>query len=366
MLCWGLADLAAERAWAAWLLPAVSGALLGLLAMLTSVQVSYWRDSVALGQHTLEATGPNAVAHQMLGNAALEANRLEEAAQHLQAAVALNPHARGVAANLALALLKQGRLDEALEQCRRALELNPNDAPAHEKRGLVLLLQENYEDAARQFTTALELEPEFGPAHANLGLILMRQGDLEKAVEHLEQARRLRPWDADVLASLGAARAQQGAMSAAAECYREAARLRPGEARFRWAAVRALATANREAEALAEYREARRLDPDWLVGAGGAAWWLATDPQPAGRNAATAVTLAEDVCRAGGQQRPELLDLLAAAYAEAGRFGDAAEVARRALSTAEAAGQTDLAGQLRERLRLYEEGRPFRQTSPRP
>ena len=61
-----------------------------------------------------------------------------------------------------------------------------------------------------------------------------------------------------------------------------------------------------------------------------------------------------------GGKEPAILDALAAAYAEAGRFTDAVQTARRALDLAVQSNEPQLAGALRGRLALYEAGKPFR------
>ena len=61
-------------------------------------------------------------------------------------------------------------------------------------------------------------------------------------------------------------------------------------------------------------------------------------------------------------ETPGPLDVLAAAYAEAGRFEDAVETARRAAGLA-AAGSGPVASGLAERQALYAAGKPFRQAS---
>ncbi len=50
------------------------------------------------------------------------------------------------------------------------------------------------------------------------------------------------------------------------------------------------------------------------------------------------------------------MDTLAAAYAAAGRFGEAVETAEKALVLAESANQQQLAEAIRKRLELYKTG----------
>jgi hypothetical protein len=54
-----------------------------------------------------------------------------------------------------------------------------------------------------------------------------------------------------------------------------------------------------------------------------------------------------------------VLRILAAAYAEAGRFMEAKETAQRALEAANVQGNSALAGTLQDELALYELGLPY-------
>jgi len=111
-------------------------------------------------------------------------------------------------------------------------------------------------------------------------------------------------------------------------------------------------------EALAHWRIALQLKPDWPEVMNNLAWALATCPDPAVRNPAEAIQLAERA-RASAPRSPSYLDTLAAAYAAAGRFPDAVAAARQAVALAEAAGPTDAAARFRLRFDLYRTNQPF-------
>jgi hypothetical protein len=61
---------------------------------------------------------------------------------------------------------------------------------------------------------------------------------------------------------------------------------------------------------------------------------------------------------------PELLDAIAAAYADNGLFADAVRTARQALDAVIQQNRTQLAAALRARLTLYESGVTFREGRP--
>ena len=116
----------------------------------------------------------------------------------------------------------------------------------------------------------------------------------------------------------------------------------------------------RHPAALAEWREAIRLSPDRVAALNITAWVLAANSDPAIRNGEEAVQLAERAAQITGRKDPAVLDTLAAAYADAGRFPEASETARRAFSLAQAQQNPALAEKIAARLRLYEAGIPYR------
>ena len=101
--------------------------------------------------------------------------------------------------------------------------------------------------------------------------------------------------------------------------------------------------------------------PDLVPALNNLAWVLATDPDAANRNGAEAVELAGRACAVTDYQNPVLMGTLAAAYAEAGKFKEAIEIAQRARNLAQTAGQPEVAEQNRQLLELYRSGRPCRQ-----
>ena len=89
------------------------------------------------------------------------------------------------------------------------------------------------------------------------------------------------------------------------------------------------------------------------------AWSLATDPDPAKRNGALAVKLAEDACQRTRYQEPKTFVTLAAAYAEAGRFDDAIAAARKASALASQSGNKELLQVNQYLLGLYQQHQPY-------
>jgi tetratricopeptide (TPR) repeat protein len=112
------------------------------------------------------------------------------------------------------------------------------------------------------------------------------------------------------------------------------------------------------AAAVAHWRESARLKPGFLEVANNLAWLLATTPDPGQRDPAGAIELAERALRLAPDDAA-VVDTLAAAYASAGRFGEAAQAAQRARSLAAQAGEAALAADIGRRLALYQRGLPY-------
>jgi tetratricopeptide (TPR) repeat protein len=117
----------------------------------------------------------------------------------------------------------------------------------------------------------------------------------------------------------------------------------------------------RTKDAAAHYVAALQTKADHLPAIVSLAWIYATASSEAGSQHATeAVRLAEQACRISGCKQSGVLDTLAAAYANAGRFQDAIKIGKEAFSIAKAAGEDDFADSIRARIALYENGSPFR------
>ena len=170
-------------------------------------------------------------------------------------------------------------------------------------------------------------------AHNNLGAALVERGQADEAIRHFQEALRLWPDYVKAINNLGVALAARG---------------------------------QEVEEAIRKGREVLRLRPDNVAALNNLAWYLATCPDPKVRDGAEAVRLAERACELTGRENPTQLDTLAAAYAEAGRFDEAARTAEEARSLALATGAKPLADAIGARLELYLSGRPWHEGRPGP
>jgi Flp pilus assembly protein TadD len=122
----------------------------------------------------------------------------------------------------------------------------------------------------------------------------------------------------------------------------------------------ALQELRRIAPAVSQYRRVLDLQPLHPQATSRLAWILATHPDAKMRNAADAVQLAERLQHARSVPKWEALDVLAAAYAETGRFEEAFTLAGKAVELLKSEGNKERAGEINARLEIYRTRQPYR------
>jgi tetratricopeptide (TPR) repeat protein len=229
--------------------------------------------------------------------------------------------------DLGLALEQQGRQTEALAHYQTALRLAPGSAEAHNDLANLLDDAGQTHAALGHYQAALRLNPNAPLAHCNLATLLVKLGRFEEARQEYLEAARLQPDNPHPYYLLGKALLRQG-----------------------------LST-----EAIRQFRHALELDPNDFQSLAFLARILATDENPKNRDGQAAVGLAEQANRLTGGSQPFVLDVLAMAYAEAGRFNEAQHTAGKAQDLAAAANRSDLVAGIHQHLQLYQTGLPCRE-----
>ena len=261
-------------------------------------------------------------------------------------------------------LNQKGQYEAAIAAWRSALELNPDDARANNNLGFALARQGRLAESIACWERALkandqipEVRQNLVGALENLGVEWLRKGDVDEAMPHLRRAAELDPQDAAGQYNLGLALLRKSRFDEAIERFQKALALDPKDAQTHNDLAVALAQRRRFEEAAAHFREAIGIDPKSAQAQSNLAWLLATSPEATVRNGAEALKLAAKAVDLSQGKDASMLDALAAAYAETGRFREAGETARRALELA----PQPLVPALKARIAMYERGEPFRE-----
>jgi protein O-mannosyl-transferase len=296
IVVWGASHLRRKRRLSGPVLVGGCAAVLVLLAWRAVEQVGYWRDSATLWQHALSVTRDNHVAHNNLGELAYRRGDLDAAMAHYDRALAIRLTSRIVKYDFLLALY-------------------------HNNRAAVLQQRGNFPEALKTYERALELQPDYGAALLNYGGALAAAGQLSDAREVLQSLARSDAENAEARSALGTVLLQMG----------------------------------REREAVAEFERAIAIDPAHVPALNNATWLRAMSSDPAVREPARAVQLAEQALSVAGDD-PMLLHKVAAAYAASGDFAAATRTAERALQLANGAGDAGLRQELERNLARYRAG----------
>jgi protein O-mannosyl-transferase len=332
---WGFAEVVAWLNFSKLVAGAAAAGVVAACALTAWVQVGYWRDSIALWEHAVDAGGDCDLVRVNLANGLWQKGRLEEARESLLAVLKFKPSHAAAYNNLGLIAAQQGKTADAVSYYSQALRLDPDYTQAHGNLGVALLQQEKFAEAGIQFLQVLEREPANPEVRLKLEFTLLAfalKAKPEEATRYYQQLVASQPNFGRTYYFLGQALFEQG---------------------------------QREAGA-ASFRRGLELDPGWPEEARQMAWGLATHPDPRRRNGGMAVRIARQVCEAVDYRRPEMLDALAAALAETGNYEEAQRMARTALDLAAKKYTPDQLQPLKDRLSLYEKREPFRSTTPTP
>jgi len=279
VVVWGASDLAIHWQGKGKFLP-IAGvlALIGCIGV-TSIQISYWRNSETLFLHAIGVTTDNYVAENCLGKAFENDGQNERARALYTDAVKIEPRYPLAQFNLALCLLSFGETNEALDHLRAAARLEPHDPDIQYDLGLYFSQHGSPDDAVHTFEAALADRPDFPQAQTALGTVLTKQKKFVQAVSHFAATVRLKPDDADARFNLGLALLDSHQPAEAAVQFAEELRLTPNETKAHFRLAQALQQDNKFADAVAHYRAALRLTPDFPEAEAGLDQILAAHPE---------------------------------------------------------------------------------------
>ncbi len=191
-LVFGLAELANRWRIGRPVMVAIAAVTLVLLASVTAVQASRWRDTDTLFQYTLSVTRDNLVIEYNYGYVLMQRGEYERAIPHLAEALRIEPRFFAALLYMALSLENHGKPDEAISYYERALAVRPMPE-VRTNLGLVLAREGRFSAALAELNEVLRLNPGSAEAHSNLGGVLLMAGQAEKSVPYLRTALRLKP-----------------------------------------------------------------------------------------------------------------------------------------------------------------------------
>jgi tetratricopeptide (TPR) repeat protein len=241
----------------------IGSAILGVLGVMTFVQVGCWRDTLSLFTHCAAVTPDNVIVREYLGIGFARKGDAEAALREFNEAFRFEPTDIRTFYNIGNMLVLLGRTDEAIEYYNRVLEGKPGDADTCIALASARIIKGETELALDSYREGLKYHPENTVLRGELALVLLQLNRLDEAITELEQLVKIKA-DSTTYCNLGIAWAQKGQLNKAMEYYAKSIQLKPDNAKARYNLGNAYFAQNMPEKAIAEYRAAIRVIPDYV------------------------------------------------------------------------------------------------------
>src|SRR5438874_4515082 len=325
LVCAGAATLARSYTQARPLVFGLLACTIAVLTVLTWRQSAMYADIESLWRTTIARNPDCWMAHNNLGTVLLQKGQVDDAIAQYQETIQMAPENADADYNLGNAFLQKGEIDAALTHYQRAVSVIPKDPDIQVGFGNALWQKGKAEEAIDHYRKALELRPYHFGAHYNLSTVLLQKGEIHDAIMHGQIALTMRPEVAAVHTNLAVALLAKGEI----------------------------------ADGIRQFEKTLEIAPRSVPALNNLAWIFATYPDPAFRDGAKALELAEAANEFSGHNNPVILRTLAAADANAGQFSRAIEVGQLALALTDR--QSPLANALHREIAGYEASEPHRE-----
>jgi tetratricopeptide (TPR) repeat protein len=215
--------------------------------------------------------------------------------------------------------------------------------------------------ASSVFEGLVERHPKSLQILTSLAYSLIQLERYADAVTILHRAIETDPEHVKAYTMLARCEEDLGHLEASEAASRVALDLQPCSATARLRLAQILEKSNRHEEQLTILREGVEECPDAFEVLNNYASLLSTSPNPEIRNGTEAVRVAKLAVEKSGGARPAILDTLAGAYAEAGDFGAAVQISRRAVELAQQQRMPEgVIDALEDNFELFRQGKPSR------
>jgi tetratricopeptide (TPR) repeat protein len=334
MVAWGIGD-AIRSSIGKKLVAGLALAAVVFCAFRTSIEVSYWKNSITLFTRAVSIDPENHIAQHNLADAYNDAEMFQEAIAHDRIALRLWPTNWRAHAGIGLSLAYLGRFDEAHEHLQESLRLKAENPMALFVLGYIAGIHGRHEEAIGYLSRAIAYDSRVPQIHYNLGVAYLSTSKPAKAQREFETTLKLDPFNAGAYARLGAMLLAEKQYSDAKEHLEQAVARRSNDTEA-WINLWLCNVHLKSAEgAIAALRHVVELSPDHPQHQQNLAWLLATSPRAEDRNGAEALKLAQAANQATQASDPSILDTLAATWAEIGNFDEAVRADEKALTLAQ-------------------------------
>jgi tetratricopeptide (TPR) repeat protein len=232
-----------------------------MFLLTTHERNAIWGSQVSLWEDVRSKSPRKARVHNNLGSAFSRADRLGEAEQSFEAALALDPDHPAALDNLGTVYRRRGRLSEAKAMHLRALVLSPGFTEAANNLALAYSMEGDYAKAGEMYGHALSLSPEDPVSLNNVATEHMRNGRLEEAEALYLRALKVRPHYVEAHYNLATLYYRRGRVEEAFGRLHDLVKQYPAFKSARYNLANFYLTRDMPREAAVHYRAVLELDP---------------------------------------------------------------------------------------------------------
>jgi tetratricopeptide (TPR) repeat protein len=255
----------------------------------------------------------------------------------------------------------KGNLDKAIADFSKVIELDPKfvDGLGYWSRGNAWYDKGNYDKAIADYTKAIEIKSTYAESYSSRGNAWYAKGDFDKAIADYTKAIEIDPKDANIYYRRGLSWYYKGDYDKAIGNYTKAIEIEPKGANVYFSRGNAWVKKGDYDKAVANFNKAIEIEPNHAYAYNSLAWLTATCPNDKYRDGKRAVAFAEKAVKLA--ETANNLDTLAAAYAEAGSFGEAIKTQERAIAKLKQEGRAQALPEFEKHLSSYKAGKPWRE-----
>ena len=315
--------------------------------------------AIALYGEILRRYPDSVRAHYNLGQTFFRIGKYDEAIEHFGRTVELVPEFADGNLSLGAAYAQrapaaavgsptkviQADLDRAIDFCSKAVALEPYNAVYQYNLGRAHHLRNQFAEAAQAYLRALELDSALVEAHRYLGVVYAKDGDWKQAEAEYRAAVLLDDEDGEVHYELGKSLERQSKNEEAVTAYQRAIALKPGFADAHYSLGKVLHRLGRLEESQKEIERFNRLQAQGGQGVKAAKLAVQRHPDGVAERRALSVAYADagKFAEAAGELRvaltlaPQEAQIhfdLGLVYGRLGQFSDAIEMLKRTVDLA--------------------------------
>jgi tetratricopeptide (TPR) repeat protein len=242
-----------------------SAILLLSFSIVTWIQVGYWRNDIALYDHSLKVAGPSDVIYRNRGFAYGKLGNKRQAISDFDRAIEINRKYLDAYNNRGIAYSELGNYRQAISDYDRAIEINPEYARPYINRGAAYSELGNQRQAISDFDRAIEINPESAEAYINRGATYGKLGDQRQAISDYDRAIEINPGYAEAYNNRGVTYGELGNLRQAISDYDRAIEINPKYAVAYYNRGVTYGELDNLRQAISDYDRAIEINPKYAV-----------------------------------------------------------------------------------------------------